>query len=140
MQPTTKNQTTPLMLAAGTGSDETVFFLLSLGANPDKTNGEGDTALIYAIESRCITTINLLVPVTQVDLGGAIGYLAKDQVQLTTEVLRQLLERAAQDKEAAIEGLIGAVKFGSNRIIKMFAENMSDRSIFIGPRSDHSLP
>ena len=100
-----KDGRTPLMCAALNASDETVSLLLSLGANPDKTTDNGDTALIFAIQTKCITTINPLAPVTQVNLGGAILWLARDKVDVTTVELRQLVERAAHDKEAASEGL-----------------------------------
>ena len=89
------------MDAALSASDETVFFLLSLGANPDKTINDDYTALMAAIESKCVTTIHLLAPVTQVNLGGALVCLARDKVDVTTRELRQLVERAVQYKEAA---------------------------------------
>ena len=89
---------TPLMAAALSASDKTVSSLLSWGASPDKTANNGHTALMMAIQSKCQTTINLLAPVTQVNLGGALGILARDKVELMTGELRQLVERAAQDK------------------------------------------
>ena len=100
------------MDAALSASDETVSSLLSWGASPEKTDANGDPALIFAIQSKCVSTINLLAPVTQKNLGGALGRLAKDKIELKTEELRQLVERAAQDREAAIEGLEGAAMFG----------------------------
>ena len=118
------------MSAAHHASDETISFLLSLGANPDKTDDDGNTALMYAIQSKCTTTINLLAPVTQVSLGGAIAILAREKVDVTTVELRQLVERAAQDKEAAIEGLVKAAQFGSSEIIRIIAENILDPLIF----------
>merc|ERR1712218_282428 len=102
------------MDAALSASDETVSLLLSLGANPDKTFDGDKTALMAAIQSKCITTIKLLAPVTQVNLGEAIAWLARDKVDVTTGELRQLVERAARDKEAAFEGLKGATTFGSS--------------------------
>ena len=44
------------MDAALSASDETVSLLLSLGANPDKSDEDGKTALMMAIQSKCITT------------------------------------------------------------------------------------
>ena len=117
------------MAAALHASDETVSLLLSLGANPDKADEDGFTALMSAIQSKCITTVNLLAPVT-LNLGGVIAKLAQYQVELTSGELRQLVERAAQDKEAAIEGLLGATEFGSSKIIGIIAENIMDRSFF----------
>ena len=108
MQPNTKNGKTPLMDAALNASDETVSSLLSWGADPDKTANNGDPALIFAIQSKCSTTINLLAPVTKVNLGGALDWLAGYKVELTTGELRQLVERAAQDREADIMGLYTA--------------------------------
>ena len=98
------------MSAALIASDETITFLLSWGANPDKTDTDGRTALIFAIQSKCSTTINLLAPVTKENLGGALGYLARDKVPITEEV-KQLFERAARDREAAIKGLEAAAQF-----------------------------
>ena len=91
VQPTTKDGQTPLMNAARSASDETVSLLLSLGANPDKTDVNGISALMAAIQSKCSTTINLLAPVTQVNLGEALRCLAKEKVELATGELRQLV-------------------------------------------------
>ena len=118
------------MDAALSASDETVSLLLSLGANPDKSDDNGYTALMFAIESKCIATINLLAPVTKVNLGEALGTIARNKADMKKEELRQLVERAAQDEGAAIKGLTSAATFGSSEIMKMFAENMSDHSIF----------
>ena len=117
------------MVAAMEASDETISLLLSLGANPDETDDAGKTALIAAIQSKCSTTINMLTPVTRVNLGGALRCLARDKVEVTTGQISQLVERAAQDEEAANIGLLGATRFGSSEIVKIFAENMLDHSI-----------
>ena len=74
------------MSAALLASDETITSLLSWGANPDKTDADGRTALMFAIQSKCSTTINLLAPVTKENLGGALIRLATDKVELTEEV------------------------------------------------------
>ena len=79
------------MSAALSASDETVSSLLSWGASPDKTNANGRTALIFAIESKCLTTITLLAPVTQAKLGRALEQLVRKKVELTIEQLRSLL-------------------------------------------------
>ena len=65
--------------AALAAQDEAITLLLSMGASPDKTDHDDNTALIYAIRSKCLTTINLLAPVTQVNLGGALYKLARDK-------------------------------------------------------------
>ena len=116
--------------AALEASDETVSSLLSWGASPDKTDASNHTALKFAITSKCSTTINLLAPVTQVNLGSALYWLAREKVELTTGELRQLVERAAQDREAAIEGLEGAAKFGSSNMIDILGKCTKDHSIF----------
>ena len=130
MQPDLKYGRTPLMAAALEASDETISLLLSLGADPDETDDAGKTALIAAIQSKCSTTINMLTPVTKVNLGGALRCLARDKVEVTTGQISLLVERAAQDEEAANIGLLGATRFGSSEIVKIFAENMLDHSIF----------
>lgn len=117
------------MSAAHSAQDETVSLLLSMGASPDKTSNNGRTALIFAIQSKCETTINLLAPVTQVNLGGALEFLARDKIEVMTEELRQLVERAAQDREAAIKGLYSAAMFGSSFMIEMIAQYTKDLSI-----------
>ena len=53
------------MHAADGASDQTVAFLLSKGASPDLMDKDGDTALVYAIQTSCSSTIDLLAPVTQ---------------------------------------------------------------------------
>ena len=130
MQPNPKNGLTPLMVAARSASDETVSLLLCLGANPDKTDDNGKTALMMAIQSKCSTTMNLLARVTQVKLGYVINWLARERIELTIVELRQLVERAAQDKKTVIEGLIHATKYGSSEIVKIIAENMLNNSVF----------
>ena len=87
------------MSAALSASDETITSLLSWGANPDKTNANGNPALIFAIQSKCSTTINLLAPKTKANLGRALRILARMKVDLMTGELRQLVERASQDRE-----------------------------------------
>ena len=91
------------MSAALLACDETVSSLLSWGADPDKTANNGHTALIAAIQSKCLTTINLLAPVTKVNLGGALGFLARYKVELTTEELRQLVEAGVFDTAQVME-------------------------------------
>ena len=101
------------MHAALGAQDETVTLLLSMGASPDQTNNDGNTALVYAILSKCVTTISLLAPVTQVNLERSLYVLAQERFEVMTGELRQLVERAAQDREAAILGLGTAAKYGS---------------------------
>ena len=52
------------MAAARSAADETVIFLLSKGASPDLKNNKNQTALLYAIEAKCTSTIDLLATVT----------------------------------------------------------------------------
>ena len=101
------------MYAALTASDKTVSSLLSWGADPDRTADNGQTALIWrasaektqakttalimAIQSKCLTTINLLAPVTTVSLGTALYWIAREKVQLQTGELRQLVVRAGRE-------------------------------------------
>ena len=124
------------MIAALQASDETVSSLLSWGAGPDKTDANGRTALICAIGSKCVTSINLLASVTKANLGGALYQLARDKIELTTGELRKLVERAAQGREAAIEGLEAAAKFGSINMIEILADYTEDHSIFEAKKED----
>ena len=94
------------------------------------SDADGDPALIFAIQSKCLTTINLLAPKTQKKLGGAMRCLAREKIELMTGELRQLVERAAQDREAAIRGLEGAARFGSSVMVEMIARHTTDHSIF----------
>ena len=82
------------MTAARAAADETVSTLLSLGASPDNTDHGGTTALSLAIESKCISTINLLAPVTNARLGRSLVKLACEKVKISPEV-EKMLERAA---------------------------------------------
>ena len=92
------------MDAALLAQDGMVNLLLSMGASPDKIDDDGRSALIFAIQSKCLTTINLLALVTQVKLGWALYFLARYKIEVMTGELRQLVERAAQDREATIMG------------------------------------
>ena len=103
------------------GADETVSLLLSRGASPNKTTASGDTALVGAIQSMCPSTVELMASVTRVKLGIALGWLADSKLGLSEEIEKQLVERATQDSNEAITGLIGAAKFGSSRIILRIA-------------------
>ena len=107
------------MSAALSAQDETVTLLLSMGASPDKTNAINFTALMSAIQSKCLTTINLLAPVTQVSLGRALNFLAREKIEVMTGELRQLVERAAQDRKAAIEDV--TIK-SSNKYLQIFQQ------------------
>ena len=62
------------MYAALEASDETASSLLSWGADPEKTDANGNTALIYGIRSKCSTTINLVAKVTVTAPPGDIQY------------------------------------------------------------------
>ena len=85
------------MDAAIYAQDETVSLLLSKGASPDKTANNGNTALIFAIQSKCETTVNLLAPVTKVDLRNVLYVLAGYKIEVMTGELRQLVERATEE-------------------------------------------
>ena len=56
--------------------------------------------------------------------------LAREKEDLMTGELRQLVERAAQDREAAIKGLEAAAMFGSSAMIQMLSKFTKDHSIF----------
>ena len=77
---------TPLMAAALGAADETVAFLLSKGADPDLVNKKGRTALVFAIQTVCSSTIDLLAPLTQKSLGGALVNMAHWKTELTRGV------------------------------------------------------
>ena len=62
--------------------------------------------------------------------------LSRDKADVTIGELRQLVERAAHDKEAANEGLKYATKFGSSEIIKIFAETRLNHSLFEANREE----
>ena len=117
------------MSASINAADETVSFFLSRGASPDKTDANGNTALIYAIHSKCVTTMSLLAPVTRINLRGALIQLSKYNGELTTEELIHLVERAAQDRDTAIGGLLAAAMFGSSKMITLINNFGSNHSI-----------
>ena len=100
-----------MMSAALHASDQTISYLLSLGASPDVTDVKNRTALMDAIESKCVSTINLLAPVTKVNLEGALELLASSCI--ITDEVTTLVQRAAQEREVAVRGLFSASKFGS---------------------------
>ena len=118
-----------MMLAAREASDDTVSLLLAMGASPNQTNANGNTALIFAIQSMCLTTINLLAPLTQANLGKALQQLARDKIDPTTGELRRLVERAAHDMDAVIGGLTAAVTHGCSDLILLIGQYTRDESI-----------
>ena len=75
------------MSAALGAADETVAFLLSKGASPDLMNKHGQTALVAAIQTLCLSTIDLLAPVTQKGLAEALINLATWQTELTLSLI-----------------------------------------------------
>ena len=118
------------MEAAEQAADDTVSLLLSQGASPDKLANNGNTALMDAIASKCVSTINLLAPKTQVNLAGALHWLARFKIEPVTGELKKLVVRAAWDREVAIKGLEGVAKFGSSELVLMMALHTKDHSIF----------
>ena len=74
------------MTAAHGGSDETVAFLLSKGADPDLMCNNGDTALVAAIQFQRLSTIDLLALVTQKGLRAALENLAVFKTDLTPAI------------------------------------------------------
>ena len=84
---------TPLMFAAAHAADETIAFLLSIGASPDLVDNANNTALLEAIHSSCSSTIALLAPVTRKGLEQAIEVLAQEQTARLTPAGEDLVKR-----------------------------------------------
>ena len=115
-------------------SDETVRALLLWGADPNAAPDK-ITAFMCAVKSRCVSTISILAPVTEVFLPMAIAALAgygQGQVELTPEI-RQLLERAAQDESVATAGLLMAAQFGATDILDILLKTLQGQSTSILP-------
>ena len=91
---------------------------------------------MMAIQSKCLTTINILASKTKVNLGGALEWLARFKVEFPSGEVRQLVDRAAQDREAVIRGLKAAAKFGSDKMIEALAFFTEDNSIFEESKQD----
>ena len=106
------------MEAAQSGSDETVVFLLSKGADPNLMNNKGQNALDFAIQSMCSSTIDLLAPVTQKGLGSAIQCLAIWQTELTPAV-KELLIRTSSEMETLVKGVVEAAGMGATSMLKI---------------------
>ena len=64
------------MNAAKTGSPEGVRMLLEAGADPNKVNSDGITALAFGIISGNVDVINMLAPVTTAGVDQVIIRLA----------------------------------------------------------------
>ena len=109
------------MHAADEAADETVAFLLSKGADPEIMDDREWTALTYAIDSKCPTTIDLLAPATRKCLKKSIQFLATRRAEQTPAVT-ELLRRAALDKDTARMGLDFAAKFGATGMLKLLLE------------------
>ena len=101
------------MCAASRASDETVAVLLSKGASPDLMCKNNGTALAFAIGSKCSSTIALLAPVTKKGLDSALISLAAYHTELTPAV-KDLLRRAASDKDAVKKGVVYATNIGAS--------------------------
>ena len=109
------------MCAAGEAGDETVAFLLSKGASPDLVNNNNFTALVFAIQSECSSTIDLLASLTKKGLVETVKDLAALRTELTPAV-EDLLRRASSDKVAVRMGVICAAKFGATSMLKILTE------------------
>ena len=90
---------TPLMYAGLHACDETVSTLIYMGASPDKSDNDGGTALNTAIQSKCVTTIKLLAPVTHVNLGGALVRLVALNADLTKGELNKLVQEETRSSK-----------------------------------------
>eukprot|EP00090_Calanus_glacialis_P042839 TRINITY_DN7592_c0_g1_i4.p1 TRINITY_DN7592_c0_g1~~TRINITY_DN7592_c0_g1_i4.p1 ORF type:complete len:1248 (+),score=293.70 TRINITY_DN7592_c0_g1_i4:101-3844(+) len=122
-------ENTPLMGAALASSDETVSALLSWGADPN-TAPDKITALMMAVKAKCVSTISILAPVTEVCLNMALATLAsygQGQVELTPEI-HQLLERTAEDENVATAGLIVAARYGTIDILNILLKTLQSQS------------
>ena len=110
------------MDAAFGAADETVAFLLSKGADPDLMNKNGNTALVFAIQSMCSSTIDLLAPVTQKGLEGALRNLATWQTELTPAI-KELLVRASSEEDALGLGVGQAARMGATSMLKILTND-----------------
>ena len=117
------------MYAALYGSDATVAALLARGAGPARTDDQGKTALVAAIQSGVSFTIALLAPVTNTGLGKALQFLAQFQVSVSPPATRELVERAARDPETALEGLRWAVVWGAGELVEMLTRGWTCDSL-----------
>ena len=117
------------MSAARVGSDATVAALLAWGARPDRTDDDGDTALVFALQCGVSSTIALLAPVTNTGLGKALQFLAKFQVSMSPPATRELVERAARDPETALEGLKYAVEWGAGEMVEILTQGWTSDSL-----------
>jgi hypothetical protein len=112
------------MSAALSGADQVISLLLSRGADPDRTDQYGDTALIFAIQSGVLPTIETLAGVTNKKLGEALRCLAKDRVEVTPGILG-LVQRAGRDRKAVMLGLKGACMYGAVDLLKALTSHLS---------------
>mgnify|MGYP001183333908 CR=1 FL=1 len=85
---------TLLMAAALNGGDETVSMLLDLGVKTD-------SALKYAILSKSNSTIEVTADQPVCDLPGILHALAAEPTVQMTPAIRNLVEKAAENKETA---------------------------------------
>ena len=116
------------MNAALKGADEAVAFLLSKGASPDLVNKCNWTALAFAIQTKCSSTIDLLAPVTKKGLDRALQHLATYHTELTPAV-EDLLRRARSDEDAVMKGLHYATNFGATRMLEILTQGWDKNTI-----------
>ena len=116
------------MHAAFRAADEMVAFLLSKGASPDLMDKVAQTALVFAIQSSCPSTIDLLAPVTQKGLESALRALAIWKTELTPAV-KELLKRASSDKDAFISGVETATEMGATSMLKILTNGWNRNTL-----------
>ena len=117
------------MLAASGAADETVaFLLLPKKASPDLTNNNGQTALVFAIQTLCSPTIDLLAPVTQRGFGKTLERLATWQTELTPAV-KELLKRASSDEDTLTSGVAQAAQMGATSMLKILTNGWTRNTL-----------
>ena len=103
------------MNAAKTGSPEGVRMLLEAGADPNKVNSDGMTALAYGIISGNVDVINMLAPVTTAGDDQVIIRLAQSSINIEGEVEKYLDK--IKDKEKLQLLLDKASSFGNEKLL-----------------------
>ena len=103
------------MNAAKTGSPEGVEMLLKAGADPNKEDSEGMTALAYGIVSGNIDVINLLAPVTTAGVDQIIIKLAQSSLNIEGKI-EEYLRNVKTDQKAKLL-LEKASLYGNDKLL-----------------------
>ena len=112
------------MVAALYGADDCLEVLLNKGADPDKGDNDGVTALLFAVQQKLVKTAKTLMSVTRIsgEVGGDILFnICREGLE---QLVRELLEKVrslSQGEKVDIlrKGMEAAAAYGEDRLAEI---------------------